>query len=62
MSIKKQVGIDHQDVFEVIRRWELDKEEAMLSLSAFVDHGDVRRIISLRRATRKEVGSYVEDY
>jgi hypothetical protein len=28
---------------------------------AFVDRGDVRRIISLRRATRREVKYYVEN-
>jgi uncharacterized DUF497 family protein len=28
---------------------------------AFVDRGDVRRIISLRRATRREVKPYVEN-
>jgi uncharacterized DUF497 family protein len=29
---------------------------------AFVDRGEVRRIISLRRANRREVKHYVENY
>ena len=29
---------------------------------AFVDRGEVRRIISLRRATRREVKHYVQSY
>ncbi|MCU0613431.1 MAG: BrnT family toxin, partial [Candidatus Eisenbacteria bacterium] len=36
-------------------------EASTLYYVAFVDRGDVRRIISLRRATRREVKRYVEN-
>jgi uncharacterized protein len=35
-------------------------EDATLYYVAFVERGDVRRVISLRRATRREVKHYVE--
>ncbi len=34
----------------------------ILYYAAFVDRGDVRRIISLRRANRREVKHYVENF
>lgn len=39
----------------------LAPESSTLYFVAFVDHGDSCRIISLRRATRKEVKHYVEN-
>jgi uncharacterized DUF497 family protein len=38
----------------------LAPETATLYYVAFVDRGEARRIISLRRATRREVKHYVE--
>ena len=40
----------------------LAPEIATLYYVAFVERGNVRRIISLRRATRREVKHYVENY
>jgi uncharacterized DUF497 family protein len=36
-------------------------KDATLYCIAFVDRGEVRRIISLRRANRREVNHYVEN-
>ncbi len=38
----------------------LAPKTAILYYVAFVDHGEVRRIVSLRRANRREVKYYVE--
>ena len=38
----------------------LDPKTEILYYVAFVDRGEVRRIISLRRAIRREVKHYVE--
>jgi uncharacterized protein len=38
----------------------LAPESSILYFVAFVERGDTRRIISLRRATRREVKHYVE--
>ena len=38
----------------------LAPETATLYYVAFIERGEVRRIISLRRATRREVKHYVE--
>lgn len=57
-----RVWIDDRYDYDEIRMCGLVPEEAVLYFVAFVDRGDLRRIISLRRATRKEVSSYVENY
>jgi uncharacterized protein len=40
----------------------LAAETNTLYYVAFVDRNDLRRIISLRRATRKEIAFYVENF
>lgn len=40
----------------------LAPETATLYYVAFIERGSVRRIISLRRATRREVKHYVENF
>jgi uncharacterized DUF497 family protein len=44
-----------------VRMIALAPKTKILYYVAFVDRGDVRRIISLRRANRREVKHYVEN-
>ena len=53
--------IDDRFGYEEIRMIALAPESSTLYYLAFVDRGDARRIISLRRATRREVKHYVEN-
>ena len=55
------VWIDDRFGYEEIRMIALAPESSTLYDLAFVDRGDARRIISLRRATRREVKHYVEN-
>ena len=55
------VWIDDRFEYSEIRMIALAPKTEILYCVAFVDHGDVRRIISLRRATRREVKHYVEN-
>jgi plasmid stabilization system protein ParE len=45
-----------------VRRLHLSRIHYHLYYVAFVDRGDVRRAISLRRANRREVKHYVENF
>lgn len=53
------MGDDRFDYREM-RMIALAPKTEILYCVAFVDRGDVRRIISLRRANRREVKHYVE--
>ena len=55
------VWIDDRFEYSEIRMIALAPKTEILYYVAFVDHGEVRRIISLRRATRREVKHYVEN-
>lgn len=55
------VWIDDRFGYEEIRMIALAPESSTLYYLAFVDRGGARRIISLRRATRREVKHYVEN-
>ena len=54
------VWVDDRFEYDELRIVALAPETATLYYVAFIDHGDVRRIVSLRRATRREVTHYVE--
>ena len=56
------VWIDERFDYGELRMIALAPETETLFYVAFVDRGDVRRIISLRRANRREVRHYVENY
>ena len=51
---------DHRFDYAELRMIALAPETDTLYYVAYVDRGDVRRIISLRRANRREVKHYVE--
>lgn len=53
--------IDGRFDYGEVRMIALAPETATLYYVAFVDRGEMRRIISLRRATRREVKHYVEN-
>ncbi len=55
------VWIDDRFEYDELRMIALAPKTDTLYYVAFVDHGDVRRIITLRRATRREVKHYVEN-
>lgn len=55
------VWIDERFEYGELRMIALAPETATLYYVAFVDRGIVRRIISLRRANRREVKYYVEN-
>jgi uncharacterized DUF497 family protein len=55
------VWVDDRFEYGELRMIALAPRTNTLSCGAFVDRGDVRRIISLRRATRREVKHYVEN-
>jgi hypothetical protein len=54
------VWIDSRFEYEELRMIALAPESNIVYYVAFVDRPDERRIISLRRATRREVKHYVE--
>ena len=53
--------VDDRFGYDELRMIALAPEASTLYYVAFVDRGEVRRIISLRRATRREVKHYVEN-
>ncbi len=55
------VWVDDRFDYDEVRMIALAPEMSTLYYVAFVDRGDVRRIISLRRAERREVRHYVEN-
>jgi uncharacterized protein len=56
------VWVDNRFEYDELRMIALAPETATLYYVAFVERGSVRRIISLRRATRREVKHYVENF
>lgn len=54
------VWVDDRFEYEELRMIALARETGTLYYVAFVERGNVRRIISLRRATRREVKHYVQ--
>jgi len=56
------VWVDDRFEYNEIRMIALAPKTAILYYVAFVDRGEVRRIISLRRANRREVKHYVESF
>jgi hypothetical protein len=54
------VWVDERFEYGELRMIALAPETNVLYYVAFVDRGDVRRIISVRRANRREVKHYVE--
>jgi uncharacterized protein len=55
------VWVDDRFEYDALRMIALAPRTSILYYVALVDRGDVRRIISLRRATRREVKHYVEN-
>ena len=55
------VWIDGRFEYSEMRMIALAPKTEILYYVAFVDRGEVRRIISLRRANRREVKHYVEN-
>jgi len=55
------VWVDDRFVYNELRMIALAPKTNTLYYVAFVERGDRRRIISLRRATRREVKHYVEN-
>ena len=55
------VWVDGRFEYKETRMIALAPETDILYYVAFVDRGEVRRIISLRRANRREVKHYVEN-
>jgi uncharacterized protein len=55
------VWVDDRFEYDELRMIALAPETATLYYVAFVERGTVRRIISLRKATRREVKHYVEN-
>lgn len=56
------VWIDDRYEYGEMRRIALAPRACILYYVAFVDRGEVRRIISLRRANRREVKHYVQSH
>ena len=56
------VWVDDRFEYEEKRMIALAPKTEILYYVAFVDRGDVCRIISLRRANRREVKHYVENF
>ena len=56
------VWIDGRFDYRETRMIALAPRTGILYYVAFVDRGEVRRIISLRRANRREVTHYVENF
>ena len=55
------VWVDDRVEYNETRMIALAPKTEILYYVAFVDRGDVRRVISLRRANRREVKHYVEN-
>ena len=55
------VWVDERFEYGEMRMVALAPKTGILYYAAFVDRGDVRRIISLRRANRREVKHYVQN-
>ena len=55
------VWVDERFEYNEIRMIALAPSTGILYYVAFVNHGEARRIISLRRANRREVKHYVEN-
>ena len=55
------VWVDDRFEYGELRMIALAPKTEILYYVAFVEHGKVRRIISLRRANRREVKHYVEN-
>ena len=56
------VWIDDRFEYSETRMIALAPKTGILYYVAFVDRGEVRRIISLRRANRREVKHYVQSH
>jgi uncharacterized DUF497 family protein len=56
------VWVDERFEYNEMRMIALAPRTQILYYVAFVDRGSVRRVISLRRANRREVKSYVQNY
>ncbi len=56
------VWLDERFEYDELRMIALAPETNTVYHVAFVDRGDVCRIISLRRATRREVSQYVQSF
>jgi uncharacterized DUF497 family protein len=56
------VWVDGRFEYEELRMIALAPKTETLYFVAFVDRGEVQRVISLRRATRREVKYYVENF
>jgi uncharacterized protein len=56
------VWVDERFEYDELRMIGLVPEGSRLYYVAFVERGNVRRVISLRRAERKEVKHYVQTY
>ena len=56
------VWVDERFAYNEMRMIALAPKTEILYYVAFVDRGSVRRIISLRRANRREVKHYVKNY
>lgn len=54
------VWVDDRFEYDELRMIALAPETATLYYVAYVERGEVRRVISLRRATRREVKHYVQ--
>ena len=54
------VWVDSRFEYDELRMIALAPETSTLYYVAFVERGEVRRIVSLRRATRREVKRYVQ--
>ena len=54
------VWVDDRVMYNEMRMIALAPKTGILYYVAFVDRGEVRRVISLRRANRREVKHYVE--
>ena len=54
------VWIDDRFGYDEVRMIALAPQTKILYYVAFVDRGEVRRVISLRRANRREVKHYVQ--
>ncbi|MBK6850603.1 MAG: BrnT family toxin [Burkholderiales bacterium] len=55
------VWVDERFVYDKVRMIALAPKTQSLYYVAFVDRADVRRVISLRRATRREVKHHVDN-
>lgn len=56
------VWVDERFEYTELRMIALAPETQTLYYVAFIDRGETRRVISLRRATRREVKHYVEHF